>query len=318
MDRAQPIPSNRDQTSPMVKPTLMSESTLRLRRSVLYVPGTHARAMVKAWSLGADAIVFDLEDAVAPAAKAEARTAVVAHLADHRRPGVETVIRVNALDTADIAQDLDTVARCRPDAVLLPKVNSADDLHGLARLADRAGIATQTQLWAMVETAAGIAELDAIVRAGATLRPRLDCLVIGTNDIAKETGVFAGEGRAYLMPWLMQIILVAKRRGVPVLDGVWNDFKNLQGFESEALQGMRMGFEGKTLIHPSQVEPANRLYSPSAEAVEDARRIVAVFSDPQHAASNVVNLEGRMVERLHFEQAQRLLARHARTVGLRA
>ena len=293
----------------------MSHSALRMRRSVLYVPATNARAMAKAWSLGADAIVFDLEDAVAPSAKAEARAALLAHLAEHRQPGIETVIRVNALDTGDVAQDLDTVARCRPDAFLLPKVNGADDLQGVARLAARAGVSDQTRLWAMVETAAGIAELDAIVRAGTALQPRLDCLVVGTNDIAKETGVFAGDGRACLMPWLMQIILVAKRRSVPVLDGVWNDFKNVQGFEAEALQGMRMGFDGKTLIHPSQVEPANRHFSPSTEAVEDARRIVEIFSDPQHAGSNVVNLGGRMVERLHLEQAQRLLAIHERTVG---
>lgn len=293
----------------------MSDSTLRLRRSVLYVPATNARAMAKSWSLGADAVVFDLEDAVAPTAKAEARAALVAHLAEHRQPGIETVIRVNALDTADIGQDLEAVARSRPDAVLLPKVNSADDLHGLARQAARTGVPAETQLWAMVETAAGIAELDTIVQAGATLRLRLNCLVVGTNDIAKETGVFAGDGRLYLMPWLMQIILVAKRRGVSVLDGVWNDFRDVEGFESEAVQGMRMGFDGKTLIHPSQVQPANRHFSPSPEAVDDARRIVAIFSDPQHATSNVVNLGGRMVERLHFEQARRLLAIHARTVG---
>jgi citrate lyase subunit beta / citryl-CoA lyase len=294
---------------------LMSEPTLRLRRSVLYVPAANARAMAKSWSLGADAIVYDLEDAVAPAAKANARAALVAHLAEHRQATTETVIRVNALGTADIEADLEAVARSRPDAVLLPKVGNADDLHDFAQRAARIGVAADTQLWAMVETAAGIAELDAIVKAGTSLQPRLACLVVGTNDIAKETGVFAGDGRAYLMPWLMNIVLVAKRRGISVLDGVWNDFRNQEGFELETLQSMKMGFDGKTLIHPSQVEPANRHFSPSPEAVEDARRIVAIFSGPQYAASNVVNLDGRMVERLHYEQALQLLAIHARTAG---
>jgi len=291
----------------------MSQPAHRLRRSVLYVPAVNSRAMVKSWTLGADAIVFDLEDAVAPAAKADARAALVTHLAEHRQPATETVIRVNAMNTADIDADLATVARGRPDAVLLPKVGSADDLQDFVQRAAHFGVAANTQLWAMVETAAGIAALDAIVKAGASLSPRLSCLVVGTNDIAKETGVFSGDGRTYLMPWLMHIVLVAKCHGVSVLDGVWNDFRNQAGFELEAQQSMKMGFDGKTLIHPSQVETANRHFSPSPEAVEDARRVVSIFSDPQHTASNVVNLDGRMVERLHFEQAVRLLAIHART-----
>ncbi len=291
----------------------MSASPLRLRRSVLYVPASNARAMAKAWTLGADAIVFDLEDAVAPTAKADARAALATHLAEHRLPGTEAVIRVNALNTADIEPDLEAVARCQPDAMLVPKVNRAEQLQDFARRAARLGVPALTQLWAMVETAAGIAALDSIVQAGAGLQPQLTCLVVGTNDIAKETGVCAGDGRIYLMPWLMNIVLVAKRRGVSVLDGVWNNFRDQPGFELETAQSMKMGFDGKTLIHPSQVEPANRHFSPSPEAVEEAHRIVAVFSDPQHAASNVVNLDGRMVERLHFEQALRLLAIHART-----
>jgi citrate lyase subunit beta/citryl-CoA lyase len=293
----------------------MSEHPFRLRRSVLYVPAVNARAMVKSWSLGADAIVFDLEDAVAPAAKAEARVALAAHLAEYRQATTETVVRVNALNTADLAPDLDAVARIQPDAVLLPKVGSADDLQDFARRAARHGVAAGTQLWAMVETAAGIADLDAIVVAGLSLQPRLTCLVVGTNDIAKETGVFSGDGRVFLMPWLMGIVLVAKRRGVSVLDGVWNDFRNQAGFDLEAQQSMKMGFDGKTLIHPSQVDPANRHFSPSPEALADAQRIVAIFADPQNATSNVVNLDGRMVERLHYEQALKLLAIHERSTG---
>jgi citrate lyase subunit beta / citryl-CoA lyase len=293
----------------------MSNPTPLLRRSVLYVPATNTRAMAKSRSLGADVIVFDLEDAVAPSAKAAARASLIAQLADSDRGRSEVVIRVNAIGTDELAFDLEAVARCRPDAVLLPKVSSAQDLDAFAQSAAAAALAPDMLLWAMVETAAGIAELDAIVKAGMSLQPRLHCLVVGTNDIAKETGVFTGDQRACLVPWLMHIVLVAKRRGVTVLDGVWNDFRDQSGFERETLQGMKMGFDGKTLIHPGQVEPANRIFSPSPEAVEDARRIVAAFSDPQHAASNVVNLNGRMVERLHYEQSLRLLALHARASG---
>ncbi len=295
----------------------MSNLTPFMRRSVLYVPAANARAMAKSWSLGADVIVFDLEDAVAPSAKAAARAALITQLAESNRGGSEVVIRVNALGTDELAFDLEAVARCRPDAVLLPKVSSAQDLDAFAQSAAAAALAPDLLLWAMVETAAGIAELDAIVKAGMSLQPRLHCLAVGTNDIAKETGVFTGDQRACLVPWLMHIVLVAKRRGVTVLDGVWNDFRDQSGFERETLQGMKMGFDGKTLIHPGQVEPANRIFSPSTAAVEDARRIVAVFSDPQHAASNVVNLDGRMVERLHYEQSLRLLAIHARALSNR-
>ena len=289
--------------------------TASLRRSVLYVPAANARAMAKSWSLGADVIVFDLEDAVAPSAKAAARASLIAQLAEHPRAGMEVVIRVNALGTADLELDLDAVARSRPDAVLLPKVDNADDLHAFSKCAAAAAVPPDTRLWVMVETAAGIAELDAIVKAAMSLQPRLTCLVVGTNDIAKETGVFTGEQRAYLVPWLMRILLVAKRRGITVLDGVWNDFRDQAGFDLEATQGMKMGFDGKTLIHPDQVGPTNRIFSPSTEEVEDARRIVAVFSGPQHVASNVINLDGRMVERLHYEQSVRLLAIHALASG---
>ncbi len=271
--------------------------------------------MAKSWSLGAGVIVFDLDDAVAPSAKAASRTSLITQLAEHARGGTEVVIRVNALGTADLELDLDAVARSRQNAVLLPVVDSADDLHAFAKCAAAVTVPPDTRLWVMVETVAGIAELDAIVKAGMSMQSRLTCLVVGTNDIAKETGVFTGDHRAYLVPWLMRIVLVAKRRGINALDGVWNDFRDQAGFDLEATQGMKMGFDGKTLIHPGQVGTANRIFSTSPEEVEDARRIVAVFSDPQHVASNVVNLDGRMVERLHYEHSVRLLAIHARASG---
>lgn len=273
--------------------------------------------MAKASALDADTVVYDLEDAVASSAKADARQALVAHLSGRRPGSEEVVIRINGVDAGDLAVDLDAVAQARPDAILLPKVGSVSDLLALADRAAAAALPPDLRLWLMVETASGLAELDSIVEAGLTFMPRLDCLVVGTNDIAKETGILPGNDRCYLVPWLMNIVLVAKRRRIAVLDGVWNDFRDQDGFELEARQGKNMGFDGKTLIHPTQVEIANRVFLPDPDAIDDAMRIVAVFSLPQHASSNVVNLDGRMVERLHLEQAWQLLAR-ARAAGLLA
>lgn len=288
----------------------MSKKNTHQRRSVLYVPATNARAMTKAWTLGTDSIVFDLEDAVASCAKAGARQALVSHLAEHRRAGVEIVIRVNAVGSPEFKEDIAAIAITNPDAVLLPKVDSPEDLRMFNDYAARFGLARNVRTWSMVETPKGIVALDSIVTTGVSLTHTLDCLVVGTNDIAKETGIWQGDQRKYLVPWLMDILLIAKRHGISVLDGVWNDFKNQTGFEAEALQGMRMGFDGKTLIHPTQVGPVNRVFSPSHEAIEAAQRIVDAFSDPAHIALNVINLDGRMVERLHFEQAKQLLEKH--------
>jgi citrate lyase subunit beta/citryl-CoA lyase len=269
--------------------------------------------MSKSWSLCADSIVFDLEDAVAEDAKAAAREALVGQLTGATRGDIETVVRVNAVGNPGFDADLDAVARARPDAVLLPKVDGPDCIAAFVRGAARAGLPEGTALWAMVETAACLVDLDATVLAGCSWSPRLECLVVGTNDIAKETGVSTGERRAFLVPWLMGVVLVAKRHRVTVLDGVWNDFRDVAGFEAEATQATRMAFDGKTLIHPAQVEPANRIFSPSTEAVAEAQRIVEAFAHPRHAGSNVINLEGRMVERLHLEQSVRLLEAHRRS-----
>ena len=286
----------------------MNAPASRPRRSVMYVPAINQKAMAKVKTLDADAIVFDLEDAVAPAMKAQARANLAQVFAAGGFGARETVIRVNALGTPDIDDDLRTVAQCAPDAVLLPKVSSVADLKAFREAASRHGVSAGTGLWAMVETAAALLDLDAIVAAGLAGTPQLQCLVVGTNDIAKETGVFPGDGRQYLVPWLMGVVLVAKHRGVPVLDGVWNDFGDTAGFDAEAAQSVKMAFDGKTLIHPSQVEPANRAFSPTDAALAQARDIAAAFELPEHAGAGVINLNGKMVERLHLEQATRLLA----------
>lgn len=288
----------------------MSRAQHRPRRSAMYVPAINQRAVAKTRDIDADAVIFDLEDAVAPAMKATARAQLVEAFAAGGFGHRETVIRINAIGTDDYAQDLEAVARCRPDAVLLPKVCRPEDLIELATRTTALGLPDTLGLWAMVETTEALSRLDEIVAQGLALRPRLQCLVVGTNDIAKETGVFPGDQRRYLIPWLMGVVLAAKRHGVCVLDGVWNDFADREGFDAEARQSVKMAFDGKTLIHPSQVEPANRIFSPAPEAVEDARRIVETFARPENAGAGVINLEGRMVERLHLEQAQRLLAIH--------
>ena len=281
--------------------------SIRPRRSVLYVPAANPRAMAKARALGCDAVVFDLEDAVAPAMKAQARRHLVEAFSVGPLTGQEAVIRVNAIDTDDFALDMDAVAHCKPDAVLLPKVERPEALALLGSACRARGVASTMRAWAMVETSAALLELDRIVRAGTAGTPALDCLVVGTNDLARETGVFTGEGRTFLQPWLMHVVLVAKRHGVAVLDGVWNDFGDTAGFDAEAAQGRKMGFDGKTLIHPAQVAPAHRAFTAGDEAVADARRIVEAFALPEHAGAGVINLHGRMVERLHLAQAERLL-----------
>ena len=277
----------------------------------MYVPAINQRAIAKAQGLACDVVIFDLEDAVAPDAKAAARAQLVQVFHTPRPASQRWVIRVNAISTPEFEDDMATVARCRPDAVLVPKVESADDVRVLSDAALRHRMSKVLRLWLMVETAGALAMLDNIVVAGLAAQPRLDCLVVGTNDIAKETGVFPGDHRAWLLPWLMSSVLTAKRRGVAVLDGVWNDFADTAGFEVEALQSVKMAFDGKTLIHPSQIAPANSAFSPSAAALAEARAIVGAFAQPEHAGAGVINLEGKMVERLHLAQAERLLAKQA-------
>ncbi|MBY4895878.1 CoA ester lyase [Cupriavidus sp. AU9028] len=286
----------------------MTDDIPRLRRSVLYVPGSNARAIGKAGGLPCDAIVFDLEDAVAPAMKETARQQLTDALAASR-PSQEIVLRVNGLGSADFEKDLALAARLGVDAVLLPKVEDPCDIAAFAQASGKLDWARPPRLWAMVETAHAIHRLDAIVAAGCASSPRLDCLVVGTNDLAKETGVFAGDERRYLLPWLMHAVLAAKRHRVDILDGVWNDFSDQAGFAAELTQGVRMAFDGKTLIHPSQIDGANAAFAPTGEQVDEARRIVAAFARDEHRDAGVINLDGKMVERLHLEQAQRLLVR---------
>ena len=277
-------------------------------RSALYVPASNTRAIEKSAVIEADWIIFDLEDSVSREDKVSARQALVKAFSarDHHPFGKSlTAIRCNATDTEYFAADLETIAACRPEALLLPKVSSTQDVAIFTRQAESVSLDNSIASWFMIETARGIAQLERIVEEGIATSWPLQTLVVGHNDIASETGVSLESDRKYLVPWLMQIVLQAKQQGLQVLDSVWNNFRDLDGFKREASQAKMMGFDGKTLIHPGQVEPANHLFMPSEKELLRARAIVLAFAGNED--KNVLSLDGEMVERLHLEQAMRLL-----------
>lgn len=283
---------------------------LRLRRSVLSVPAGNGRALEKSVSLACDAIIFDLEDSILPEKKAEARSALLAHFSTlDRTGGCEHIIRVNALSGAYGMADLEAALVCRPDAILLPKVCAPQDILDVADVLSEADAGEDLRLWAMIETAAAILNIAAIAETGRTRGGRLDCFVVGLNDLRSETGVADLPGRPFLVPWLMQVIAAGRASGLDVIDSVYNDFRDLAAFSAECEQGRLMGFDGKMLIHPAQIAPANSAYGVSRGDVERARAIVSAFDAPENAGKGALNLDGRMVERLHADQAECLLAK---------
>lgn len=279
------------------------------RRSVLFVPASNSRVLEKSLALAADCVIYDLEDSVAPDTKIAARDALIAHFASHPKVEFERIVRVNTADTQWGEADIMASAKIGADAVLLPKVERPQDVIHAANLLDGSDAALSLRIWAMIETPRGILNADEIALLGHRSAARLGCFVVGPNDIALATGVRPQAGRPYLIPWLMQIILAARAGGIDVLDGVYNDFRNSAGFEAECLQAALMGFDGKTLIHPAQIDAANRAFSPSDEQLAHARAVIEVFSKPENADKGVVSLDGQMIERLHLEMAKRLLAK---------
>ncbi|MGW4482696.1 HpcH/HpaI aldolase/citrate lyase family protein [Amycolatopsis sp. NPDC004368] len=275
---------------------------VRPRRSVLYMPGANERALEKARTLPADALVLDLEDAVAPDAKEAARDRVCAALGDYGSR--EVAIRVNGLDTEWHDADLRAAAAAGPAAVVVPKVNSASEVHAIERALELGGAPASTKIWAMLETPVAILHAAEIAAAS----ERLTVLVLGTNDLAKELHAAFVPGRAPLLASLSTAVLAARATGKAVLDGVYNDVKDTAGFEAECRQARDFGFDGKTLIHPAQLEPCNRIFAPSAEEIDHARRVITAFDEARAAGRGVVTVDGRMVENLHVEQAQRVLA----------
>ena len=280
---------------------------LRSRRSVLYVPAANEKALAKIPTLACDVVIVDLEDAVAPGEKPLARDRLARFFA--ARPACETVIRINALSGEWGVDDLTLAADLRPDAVLLPKIETPRDVLAATDALAAIPGAEEIKLWAMVETPRALLHIGAIAELGRDPAARLTCLVAGTNDLVKDTGVLATPDRRYLLPWLMQMVLAARAGRVDILDGVSNDFRDLAAFEAECREAAAMGFDGKTLIHPAQIAPANMAFSPSPAAVAEAEAIVAAFARPEYAGKGVISLDGRMVERLHLEQAERLLAK---------
>jgi citrate lyase subunit beta/citryl-CoA lyase len=276
----------------------------RARRSVLYLPGSNARALEKARTVPCDAVVLDLEDAVAPEAKEAARDQVLAALSQGGFGRREVVVRVNGLDTPWGEADLEALAKVPPDAVLVPKVETAGDV---ARYDQRLAEAPEpTRLWAMVETCRVLFHLDAV--AALSSSTRLSALVMGTNDLAKEMGAEPGRERTPLHPALSLSVSAARAHGLTVIDGVFNGLDDAQGLEAECRQGRAFGFDGKTLIHPSQIEPCNRAFSPSDDDLAWARAVADAFADPANAGQGALRVQGQMAERLHLARAERLLA----------
>lgn len=283
----------------------------RLRRSVLTVPAINDRALEKLTSLDCDAIILDLEDSVAEDRKAEARAKLLQFLQNSDLAHRERIVRINASDTPHFRDDMSLVLQCLPDAVLLPKVEEPVAVQDVADLLGESDAAEGLRIWAMIETPRGVLNAAAIASSGRTSDSRLDAFVVGLNDLRKATGIPAEPRRTYLVPYLMQVVLAARAYGLDVIDSVSNDFRDLEGFSEECGQGRAMGFDGKMLIHPAQIEPANRHFGPSDAAIAEARLVVDAFSDPAHAGLNVINIDGRMIERLHAEEAARLLAKVA-------
>jgi len=282
--------------------------TIRPRRSVLYMPGSNARAIEKAKTLQADGIIIDLEDAVAPDAKDSARAQVAQAVRAGGFGSREVMIRLNGIDTPWFAHDFEAAIAARPDAILVPKISAAEQIELIGtRLLDTHAD-HHVRLWAMIETPAAIFNIRELAAEAGDSESRLAGFVIGTNDLAKETRARLVPGRAPMLPWLSACVLAAHAYDIDVLDGVYNDIADMEGFAAECAQGRDMGFDGKTLIHPSQIEPCNAAFSPSAEEAAQARKIIAAFDRPENRGKGVVQIEGRMVERMHADIARRTVA----------
>ena len=279
--------------------------TVRPRRSVLYMPGSNARALEKAKTLPADGIILDLEDSVAPDAKEAARKQVAEAVKAGGFGAREVFIRVNGVDTPWHADDLSAAAHAAPDAILIPKVSTADTLELVGRRLLDMHIDHKTRVWAMIETPLAIFNILSIAAEARDSESRLSGFVMGTNDLAKDTRARLVPGRAPMLAWLSTCVAAARIHGIDILDGVYNDLADEKGFAAECAQGVELGFDGKTLIHPNQIAPCNKAFSPSAEDVAQARKLIAAFDLPENKDKGVVSLDGRMVERLHADMARR-------------
>jgi citrate lyase subunit beta / citryl-CoA lyase len=280
----------------------------RPRRSLLFMPGSNPRALEKGRNLSADGLILDLEDSVAPDAKAHAREQIAHAVADKGFGKREILIRVNGLDTSWWDDDLAMAARAQPDGILVPKVSSVQDLRTIAARLGVLGADPEVNVWAMIETARAVLHAEELAAASRDVNKRLAGFVFGPNDVSRETRIRMLPGRAAMIPMITHCILATRASGLEILDGPYSDFSNPDGFAVECAQARDLGFDGKTLIHPGQIDACNAIFTPPAEDVAEARKIIAAFELPENAARGAIQLNGKMVERLHADMARRTIA----------
>ena len=284
--------------------TTVSDDLTRPRRTVLYLPGANARALEKSRTLDADSLILDLEDAVAPDAKATAREQVAAAVDAGGFGHREVLVRVNAADTAWFEPDIAAVAAAPPDGVLVPKVSSAADVAEVEAALAAAGAPADLPLWAMLETPRAVLDAAAVTAAS----DRLVGFVMGTNDLAKELRAAHVPGRAPLLPSLTWCLLAVRDAGKTIVDGVYNDLDDAEGFAAECRQAVELGFDGKTVIHPRQLDACNAAFTPTDSEVAHASRVIEAFEAASAEGRGVVTVDGKLIENLHVEQARRTLA----------
>ena len=280
----------------------------RPRRSLLFMPGSNARALEKARILPADGLILDIEDSVAPDAKAKAREQIAQAIAAKGFGKREIWIRTNSLDSQWWADDIAMAGKAKPDGILVPKVSTVDDLNKIGDRLKAIGADASIKVWAMIETARAVLDADKLAAASRDPNTRLAGFVFGPNDISRETRIKMQPGRAAMIPMITHCILATRAHGLEILDGPYSDISNIDGFATECAQGRDLGFDGKTLIHPGQIEACNAIFTPPAEEVAQARKIIAAFERPENASRGAISLDGQMVERLHADMARRTIA----------
>lgn len=263
-------------------------------RSALFMPASNARALEKSKTLNADCYIFDLEDSILEKDRDTAHQNLIELFDNHNFKNVQTVIRTSQIDNSGFEADLNIAKKCNPNAILLPKVSTAGAVKQIAQKTD-------IDLWAMIETPLALINLKEICHASGNLK----CLVVGPNDLAKETG--SANNRQIQLPWMMNIIAAARGFNLTVLDGVYNNFNDIQGFRTDCIDGAQMGFDGRTLIHPKQIDAANTAFGPNNEEIKRAKQIVDIFAQAQNQDKGTIQIEGEMIERLHLAQAIQLL-----------
>jgi citrate lyase subunit beta / citryl-CoA lyase len=281
---------------------------IRPRRSLLFMPGSNARALEKARNLPADGLILDLEDSVAPDAKTRAREQIAQAVTAKGFGRREILIRTNGLDTPWWADDVAMAGAVEPDGILVPKVSTIEDLDKIGSRLKEIGAGAKVKVWAMIETARAVLDADKLAASVRDAKTRLAGFVFGPNDISRETRIKMLPGRAAMIPMITHCVLSAHAHGLDMLDGPYSDIGNLDGFAAECAQGRDLGFDGKTVIHPSHIDACNAIFTPPADEVAEARKIIAAFEKPENVSRGAIQLDGRMVERLHAEMAKRTIA----------